>query len=145
MAAKKQKEIVGMTKLVIPAGKATPAPPLGPILGQNGIPIPEFCKEFNDKTQQMGNVDVPVVVTIFKDRSFKMRVKEPTISSMIKSKFNIKKGSGTPNKIKIKTVKREDLREIAEKKINDLNTKDIESAINIVEGVANSMGIEVKG
>lgn len=138
------KEVIGQTKLVIPAGKATPAPPLGPILGQNGIPIPEFCNEFNGKTQQMGNVDVPVVVTIFKDRSFKMQIKQPTVSSMLKSKFGIKAGSGTPNKVKIKVVKREDLREIAEKKLPDLNTNDVESAINIVAGVANSMGIDVK-
>ncbi len=138
------KEVIGQTKLVIPAGKATPAPPLGPILGQNGIPIPEFCNEFNGKTQGMGNVDVPVVVTIFKDRSFKMLIKQPTVSSMLKSKFGISKGSGNPSKEKIKTVGREDLREIAEKKLADLNTNDIESAINIVAGVANSMGIEVK-
>ena len=140
----KTKEIIGNTKLVIPAGKASPAPPLGPILGQNGIPIPEFCKEFNDKTQGMGNVEVPVIVDIFKDRSFKMRIKQPTVTSMIKSKFNIEKGSGTPNKIKIKTVNRKELREIAEKKLSDLNTKDIDAALKIVEGVAASMGIEVK-
>lgn len=138
------KEIIGNLKLVIPAGKATPAPPLGPILGQNGIPIQEFCNEFNGKTQQLGNAEVPVVVTIFKDRSFSMRIKEPTIVSMLKSKFNITKGSGTPNKEKIKTINKADLREIAEKKLPDLNTNDVDSAVNIVAGVAKSMGIEVK-
>jgi large subunit ribosomal protein L11 len=138
------KEIIGNLKLVVPAGKATPAPPLGPILGQNGIPIQEFCNEFNQKTQQLGNAEVPVIVTIFKDRSFVMKIKEPTIVSMIKNKFNIQKGSGTPNKEKIKVVNKADLREIAEKKLPDLNTNDVDAATNIVAGVAKSMGIEVK-
>lgn len=130
-------------KLEIPAGKATPAPPLGPILGQNGINIGEFTKEFNDKTKdQMGDV-LPVIVYIFKDRSFKIEIKQPTVASLIKKKFGIQKGSGTPNKEKIKKIKREDLREIAERKMPDLNTKKIESAINIVAGTAASMGIDV--
>lgn len=139
------KEIIKNLKLVIPAGKATPAPPLGPMLGQNGIPINEFTTEFNEKTREMGNVDVPCVVTVFNDRSFKINIKQPTVASMIKAKFGISKGSGTPNKLIIKKIQREDLREIAEKKIPDLNTKNIESAINIVAGVAKSMGIDVIG
>ncbi|GAB4285829.1 MAG: 50S ribosomal protein L11 [Candidatus Dojkabacteria bacterium] len=137
------KEIIGKVKLQVPAGKATPAPPLGPILGQNGINIQEFCTEFNNKTGDMGNAEVPVVITVFKDRSFKMLIKQPTIVSMLKSKFGIQKGSSTPNKQKIKTVRKADLVEIAEKKLPDLNTKSIESATNIVAGVAKSMGIEV--
>lgn len=137
------KKIVKTLKLVIPAGKATPAPPLGPMLGQNGIPINEFTQEFNEKTREMGNVDVPCIVEVADDRSFKITIKQPTVASMIKAKFGIAKGSGTPNKVVIKKIKREDLREIAEKKLPDLNTKNIESAINIVAGVAKSMGIEV--
>mgnify|MGYP006283206345 CR=1 FL=1 len=132
-------------KLEIPAGKATPAPPLGPILGQNGINIGEFTKEFNDKTKdQMGDI-LPVNVYVYKDRSFKLEIKQPTVASLIKKKFAIQKGSGTPNKEAIKKVKREDLREIAERKMPDLNTKNIESAISIVAGTAESMGIDVIG
>ncbi len=137
------KEIINVIKLVVPAGKANPAPPLGPVLGQNGINIQEFCTTFNEKTSQMGNVDVPVLATVFKDRTFKLTIKQPTIASMIKAKFGIKKGSATPNKEKIKKVNKKDLVEIAEKKLPDLNTKSIDAAINIVAGVAKSMGIEV--
>ncbi|MCA9387347.1 50S ribosomal protein L11 [Candidatus Dojkabacteria bacterium] len=142
MAAPK-KEVIGKVKLVIQAGKASPAPPLGPILGQNGIPIPDFCNEFNGKTQQMGNVEVPVNVTIFKDRSFRMEIKQPTVTSLLKSKLGIQKGSATPNKVIVKKVKKADLKEIAEKKLPDFNTNNVDSAINIVAGVAKSMGIEV--
>lgn len=141
--APKAKEISSIFKMEIPAGKANPAPPIGPILGQNGINIQEFCNEFNNKTKDMMGDVLPLVVTVYKDRSFKMQIKQPTVSGLIKKKFNIQKGSGTPNKDKIKKVKREDLREIAERKLPDLNTKNIESAINIVAGVAKSMGIDV--
>lgn len=137
------KELAKVLKLEIPAGQATPAPPLGPILGQNGINIGEFTKEFNDKTKEsMGDV-LPVVVEVFKDRTYKMRILKPTMTSMIKKKFNIKLGSATPNKEKIKQIKREDLRDIAERKLPDLNTKDIEAAISIAAGTAASLGIEV--
>lgn len=137
------KEIANKFKMVIPAGKATPAPPYGPILGQNGINIQEFCTQFNAKTNGMGNVDIPVMVSVFKDRTFKMEVKQPTTSSLIKSKINIDKGSGTPNKNKVGKIKIQDLKEIAERKMEDLNTKSIDSAVKIIEGVAKSMGVEI--
>lgn len=137
------KEIVSKFKLVIGAGKANPAPPIGPILGQNGVNIQQFCTEFNDKTRDLGNVEVPVITTVFKDRTFKMIIKQPTVASMLKAKYSVAKGSATPNKLKVKTIKKADLREIAEKKLADLNTKNIESAINIVAGTAKSMGMTV--
>ncbi len=137
------KEITNKIKLVIPAGKANPAPPVGPILGQNGIPINEFVQEFNGKTAEMGNVEVPVEVTVFKDRSFKLKIFQPTVASMLKNKLKFQKGSGTPNKDKVGKVKKSDLVDIAEKKLPDLNTKDIKSATNVVAGVAKSLGIEV--
>lgn len=138
------KKAIKTVKLEIQAGKATPAPPLGPILGQNSIPIQPFCQEFNDKTRDLGNNVIPVIVHVFEDRSFRLELKQPTIISLLKNKFKIPKGSGEPNKVKVKSVKREDLRDIAEKKLPDLNTKNIESAISIVAGVAASMGIEVQ-
>ncbi len=137
------KEIEKQLKLEIPAGAATPAPPLGPILGQNGINIQEFTKEFNGKTESQRGDILPVVVHVYKDRSFKMFIKQPTVASLIKKKFGIQKGSGTPNKDKIKKVKKKDLMEIAERKLPDLNTKNLASALNIVAGTAKSMGIEV--
>ncbi len=140
----KAKEVVAKLKLVIPAGKATPAPPIGPILGQNGIPIQEFCTEFNNKTREIGNFEIPVAVDVYKDRTFKMRIFQPTVASMLKQKFNIQKGSGTPNKEKVKKIKFNDLKEIAERKLQDLNTKDVAAAMKIVAGTAKSMGIEVE-
>lgn len=137
------KEVINTLKLQLPAGKANPAPPIGPILGQNGIPIQPFCLEFNQKTQGMGDFEIPVIVTIFKDRSYKMVLKQPTVAGMIKNKYKIQKGSATPNKDKIKKIKRSDLIEIAERKMPDLNTKNPKSALKIVEGTAKSLGIEV--
>lgn len=137
------KEIINIINLVIPAGKANPAPPVGPILGQNGVPIQEFVKEFNDKTSSMGDFEIPVIITVFKDRTFKLRFKQPTVVGMLKKLAKVEKGSGTPNKDKIAKLKKSDLRSIAEKKIPDLNTKNVESAIEIVAGVAKSMGIEI--
>lgn len=137
------KEITNIFKLQIKAGKANPAPPIGPILGQNGINIQAFCTEFNAKTAQMGDDEIPVVVTVFKDKSFKMVLKQPTVAGMIKKKFRIEKGSATPNKEKVAKIKRKDLVEIAEKKMPDLNTKIPASALKIVEGTAKSMGAEV--
>ncbi len=137
------KEISGILKLQIHAGKANPAPPIGPILGQNGINIQQFCTEFNSKTADMGDFEIPVVVTVFKDRSYKMVLKQPTVTGMLKKKLNLEKGSATPNKDKIAKVKRNDLKEIAERKMPDFNTKKIDSAIKIVEGTAKSLGIEV--
>ncbi|MEO6729368.1 MAG: 50S ribosomal protein L11 [Candidatus Dojkabacteria bacterium] len=137
------KEITNIIKLEIQAGKANPAPPIGPILGQAGLPIPVVCKEFNDKTSGMGEDKIPVIITIFKDRTYKMVLKQPTVAGMVMKKMKVQKGSGTPNKDKIGKVKKADLKEIAEKKMVDFNTKKLASAINIVAGVAKSLGVEV--
>ncbi|MCS7317831.1 MAG: 50S ribosomal protein L11 [Candidatus Dojkabacteria bacterium] len=137
------KEIVKQFKIQIKAGKATPAPPIGPILGQNGIPIPEFCNEFNKKTSGLSNLDIPVFVTVYKDRTYKMVIKKPTVASMIKNKCKIEKGSSTPNKQKVGKISMKDVIEIAQEKLEDLNTKNLDSAIRIVTGTAKSLGIEV--
>ena len=137
------KEITNIVNLVLPAGKANPAPPVGPILGQAGVPIQEFVKEFNDKTASMGDFEIPVVITVFKDRTFKLRFKEPTVFGMLKKQLKVQKGSATPNKDKIGKVKKSELMEIAMRKMPDLNTKNPKSALEIVAGVAKSMGIEV--
>ncbi|CAG1022631.1 50S ribosomal protein L11 [Patescibacteria group bacterium] len=137
------KEIVSVLKLELPAGKANPAPPIGPIIGQAGIPIQPFLTEFNAKTAAMGNDIIPIIVQIFKDRSYKIIYKQPTISGMLKSKLKLEKGSATPNKSKVAKIKRADLAEIAERKLPDLNTKKKSSAVKIVEGVARSLGIDV--
>lgn len=141
--ANNKKEVTNKFKLEIPAGKATPAPPLGPILGQNGINIQDFTTQFNEKTKdKMGDV-LPVIVTVYKDRTFSMVIKEPTVASLIMKQFNIKKGSGTPNKEKLRKIKIDELKDIAERKIPDLNTKKIDSALKVVAGTAKSMGIDV--
>jgi large subunit ribosomal protein L11 len=137
------KELVNTLKLLIPAGKANPAPPLGPMLGQNGIDIQSFCKEFNDKTRDMGDTVIPVVVEVFKDRSFRMVIKQPTVVSMLKKKANITKGSSNPATEKVGKITRKDLLELAERKLKDLNTQNIESAVKIVEGTAKSLGLEI--
>lgn len=137
------KEVVNVIKLQIKAGKANPAPPIGPILGQAGIPIQPFCQEFNAKTAQMGDDEIPIIVTVYKDRTYKMVLKQPTVAGMLKKKVKMQKGSATPNKAKIAKVKRAELKEIAEKKMVDLNTKKLSSAIKIVEGTAKSLGIDV--
>ncbi len=137
------KEIINVLKLQIPAGKANPAPPIGPVLGQNGIPIQQFCQEFNAKTSAMGEDEIPVIVTVFKDRTYKMVLKQPTVAGMIKKKIKLAKGSGTPNKDKVGKIKISDLEEIAKKKMPDLNTVNPESALKIVEGTAKSLGVEV--
>lgn len=139
----KKKEVVSKLKLEIAAGKATPAPPIGPMLGQNGIPIQEFCNEFNGKTKDMGDFIVPVFVEVYKDRTFKMSVGQPTVSSMIKKAANIQKGSANPNIDKVGKISKAKLIEIAEKKMPDLNTKDIESAVAVVTGTARSLGLEI--
>lgn len=138
------KEVSNVIKLQIVAGKATPAPPLGPVLGQSGINIQEFCTEFNNKTREMGSDDLPVVVTVYKDRTFRMVIKQPTVAGMLKKKAGIEKGSANPNLTKVGKVSSADVKEIAERKLPDLNTKNINSAIKIVEGVAKSLGIDVK-
>jgi len=142
--AKKQKKIKAKIKLNIPAGKATPAPPVGPALGQHGVPLMDFCKQFNARTAKMGDVLIPAVLTVYEDRSFNFITKTPVTSHLLLKKLGIEKGSSVPNKEKIGELTQEDLREIAEIKMPDLNTEDIEKAIKIIEGTAKSMGITIK-
>ena len=130
-------------KLQLPAGKATPAPPVGTALGPHGINIGEFVKKFNDQTAQMGETIVPAEITIFDDRSFTFVLKTPPASDLLRKAAGIEKGSGSPLMQKVGKVSRAQIREIAEKKMEDLNANDIEAAMKIVEGSARSMGIEV--
>jgi large subunit ribosomal protein L11 len=138
------KKLVKKLKLIIPGGKATPAPPLGPALGQAGINIGEFTKKFNDATKdKMGEI-VPVVVSIFDDRSYTFVLKTPPASSLILKAINQEKGSGKPNTKKVGTISKAKIKEIAEKKLPDLNATDIDAAMRIIEGSARSMGVDVK-
>lgn len=139
--AKKVKTIV---KLTIAAGKANPTPPIGPALGQHGIAIMEFCKEFNERTKGMGTDMVPAVITIFEDRSFTFITKTPPASDLLRKAAGVEKGSGKPHQDKVGKISREKLKAIAEKKMADLNAKDIDGAMKIVAGTARSMGIEVE-
>ena len=137
------KKVESFIKLQIEAGKANPSPPIGPALGQHGVNIMEFCKAFNAKTQDsMGDL-IPVEITVYADRSFTFVTKTPPASSLILKKTNIKKGSGEPNKEKVGVIKKSQIKEIAEIKMPDLNSVDIESAMKIIEGSARSMGIQV--
>ena len=139
------KKVIGFIKLQIPAGKANPAPPVGPALGQHGVNIMEFCKAFNAKTQeQMGKL-IPVEITVFADRAFTFITKTPPAPSLLLEAVGIPKGSGEPNREKIGTVTRAQLKEIAEIKMPDLNASDVESAMRMIAGTARSMGIVVKG
>ena len=137
------KPIKTILKLQLPAGKATPAPPVGTALGPHGINIGEFVKKFNDQTAQMGETIVPAEITIFDDRSFTFVLKPPPASDLLRKAAGIEKGSGSPLMQKVGKVSRAQIREIAEKKMEDLNANDIEAAMKIVEGSARSMGIEV--
>lgn len=139
------KEIVANIKLQIPAGKANPAPPVGPALGQHGVNIMEFCKNFNAKTQKEGDTIIPVIITVYNDRSFTFITKTPPASELLKKAAGIIKGSGKPNKEKVGKVSSAQVQEIAKTKMPDLNAADIKGAINIIEGTARSMGIEVIG
>lgn len=139
----KKKEIVAQVRLQLPAGQATPAPPVGPALGQHGVNLMQFVKEFNDKTRDKQGLVVPVIVTVYKDRSFTFEVKTPLASELLKRAAGIVKGSGEPNKVKVGKVKRSDIRKIAEMKMQDLNANNIEAAMRIIEGTARSMGIEI--
>lgn len=138
------KKIMGQIKLQIPAGKANPAPPVGPALGQRGVNIMEFCKAFNAATQNMGDMVIPVIITVYEDRSFTFITKTPPVTNLIKKELNIEKGSSNPSRDKAGKLTREQLKKIAEIKLPDLNTKDIEQAMKIVAGSARSMGIEVE-
>ncbi len=138
------KKIIGLIKLQIPAGKATPAPPVGPALGQHGVNIMGFCKEFNEKTRKDMGLIIPVVITVYADRSFTFITKTPPAAVLLKKACNIESGSGVPHKEKVATVSMEDVRKIAELKMPDLNAGSIESAMSMVAGTARSMGIVVK-
>jgi len=138
-----KKKLEKKLKLQIPAGKATPAPPVGPALGQAGINIGEFCKQFNARTAKMGDFLIPVVIYVYSDRSFTFETKTPPASDLLKKAAGIEKGSGEPNRVKVAKVSRDKIREIAEQKMPDLNATDIEAAMRIIEGTARSMGIEV--
>jgi len=139
------KKIQSFIKLQIPAGKANPAPPVGPALGQHGVNIMEFCKAFNAKTQeQMGKI-IPVVITVYADRSFSFITKTPPAPSLILEACGLKKGSGEPNKEKVGNISQSQLEEIAKIKFPDLNTKNLKSAVNMIKGTARSMGVVVKG
>jgi len=138
------KKIEGYIKLQIPAGKATPAPPVGPALGQHGVNIVEFTKQFNAKTADMGDTIVPVIITVYADRSFSFVTKTPPAAVMIKKACKIQKGSGEPNKTKVAKITKAQLQEIAETKMKDLNAASIEAAISMIAGTARSMGVEVE-
>jgi len=138
------KKVIGSVKLQIPAGKANPAPPVGPALGQHGVNIMEFCKAFNAKTATMGDLKIPVVITVYADRSFTFITKTPPAADLLKKAAGIEKGSPTPNRSKAGSVTRKQVEEIAQLKLPDLNCSTIESAIKTVEGTARNMGLEVK-
>ena len=140
------KKITGYIKLQIPAGKANPAPPIGPALGQHGVNIIEFCKAFNAKTANDDpDMKVPVVITVYGDRSFTFETKTPPAADLIRKASGIPKGSGKPNKEKIGTISRGQIEEIARKKMPDLNTTNLESAVKTIEGTAKSMGLTIEG
>jgi large subunit ribosomal protein L11 len=137
------KEITAKIKLQVPAGKANPAPPVGPALGQHGVNIMEFCKAFNAKTQKMGDTIVPVIISVYSDRSFTFITKTPPAAELLKKAAGIVKGSGIPNKDKVGKVTKAQIREIAQTKLPDLNAASVESAMRMIEGSAKSMGLEV--
>ena len=137
------KKVTGYIKLQIPAGKATPAPPVGPALGQHGVNIVEFTKQFNAKTADQGDLIIPVVITVYNDRSFSFVTKTPPAAVLIKKACNIKSGSGVPNKTKVATITKAQVKEIAELKMPDLNAASVESAMSMIEGTCRSMGVTV--
>ncbi len=138
------KKVEGYIKLQIPAGKATPAPPVGPALGQHGVNIVQFTKEFNARTADQGDLVIPVVITVYADKSFSFITKTPPAAVLLKKACNIKSGSGVPNKTKVATIKKADLQKIAETKMPDLNAASLEAAMSMVAGTARSMGIVVE-
>lgn len=137
------KKITGMVKLQIAAGKATPAPPVGSVLGPHGINIMGFCKEFNERTAKQAGLIIPVVITIYQDRSFSFVTKTPPAAVLIKKACGIERGSGAPNKTKVASITKAQLREIAELKMPDLNAADVDAAISMIAGTARSMGVTV--
>jgi len=138
------KKVEAIIKLQIPAGKATPAPPIGPALGQKGVNIMQFCNEFNKKTKDQDGILIPVVITVYADKSFTFEIKTPPVSALIKKALKIETGSGEPNKVKVGKLSKKQVEEIAKKKMKDLNAGSLEAAMKIVEGTARSMGVEVE-
>src|SRR5882762_4520871 len=137
------KKVVGQIKLQIPAGKATPAPPVGPALGQAGVNIMDFCKAFNAKTQKDEGLIIPVVITVYADRTYTFITKTPPVAVLIKRAVGIAKGSGEPNKNKVGTITQKQVEEIAKLKLPDLNAESLQAAVNTVKGTARSMGVDV--
>ena len=138
------KKVTALIKLQVPAGKATPAPPIGPALGQHGVNIPGFCKEFNDRTGKQAGLIIPVVITVYQDRSFSFITKTPPAAVLIKKACGIESGSGVPNIEKVAKITRAQLKEIAELKMPDLNAASVDAAIQIIAGTARSMGVTVE-
>lgn len=136
-------KVTGFIKLQIPAGKATPAPPVGPALGQHGVNIMSFTKEFNERTKNDAGLIIPVVITVYADRSFTFVTKTPPAAVLIKKACNIQSGSGVPNKTKVAKITREQIKKIAEQKMPDLNASSVENAMSMIAGTARSMGVEV--
>jgi large subunit ribosomal protein L11 len=137
------KKIIGLVKLQCPAGKANPSPPVGPALGQHGVNIMEFCKQFNARTQDQPGMIIPVIITVYGDRSFEFITKTPPAAVLIKKKLGIESGSGVPNREKVGKITTAQVREIAEIKLPDLNTDDIEAAVRTIAGSCRSMGVDV--
>ena len=139
------KKVKSMIKLQVPAAKATPAPPIGPALGQHGVNIPGFCKEFNERTAKEAGMIIPVVITVYTDNTFTFITKTPPAALLIKKACGIDKASGVPQRDKVATISKEDVRKIAEQKMRDLNCTDIESAVSMIAGTCRSMGVVVEG
>ena len=137
------KKVIGQIKLQIPAGKATPAPPVGPALGQHGVNIMGFCKEFNAKTANQAGLIIPVVITVYQDRSFSFILKTPPAAVLIKKELGLESGSGVPNRTKVGSLTKDQVRKIAELKMPDLNAATIETAMSMIEGTARSMGVTI--
>ena len=137
------KKVTGMIKLQLPAGKATPAPPVGPALGQHGVNIMGFCKEFNAKTAKQAGLIIPVVITVYQDRSFSFILKTPPAAVLIKKELGLESGSGVPNRTKVGSLTKDQVRKIAELKMPDLNAATIETAMSMIEGTARSMGVTI--
>ena len=138
------KKVIAKIKLQIPAGKATPAPPVGPALAQHGLNISDFCRKFNDMTADKQGFIIPVEISVFGDRTYEFKLKKPPVSELLKKAAGIEKGSGEPNKVKVAKITKAQLQRIAQEKMPDFNTDDIEAAMRIVEGTAKNMGIEIE-
>ncbi|GAA0177949.1 50S ribosomal protein L11 [Clostridium sediminicola] len=138
------KEVMGIIKLQLPAGKATPAPPVGPALGQHGVNIMAFCKEYNAKTANQAGMTIPVIISVYKDRSFSFVLKTPPAAVLIKKAVGISSGSGEPNRNKVAKITKEQLKQIAETKMADLNAASVETAMSMIAGTARSMGVTVE-